>query len=451
MASNGVVKIKKGFDINLAGSAAKEVEQLPVSELVALKPTDFLDLFPKLMVEPGDEVKAGDPIFYSKDREELKFTSPVSGEVVEVVRGAKRKMLEVRILADKDIKYKDFSDLTSRELTKDNVTEALMESGAWHFIRQRPYSIIADRSEEPKAIFISGFDTSPLAPDVHFTIKDNAKDFQKGIEVLQAYGVPVHLSLKSGGSNDVFENVSGVEKHYFDGPHPAGNVGVQVHHIDPIKDRSELIWYVAPQDVVIIGKLFNEGKYIPERIVPLTGSEVKSPKYYKALVGTALKGMLEGNLEEEGNKRIILGNALTGSKTSKDGFLGFYDTHITVLPEGDDMEFLGWLLPGFGKLSLSRTFFSWIMKKDEYVLDTNNNGEERNFVVTGEYDKVLPMNIYPVQLLKAIMARDFELMEQLGIYEVSEEDLALCEFVCTSKIPVQRIVAEGLEVMRKEG
>lgn len=452
MASNGVIKIKRGFDINLAGAAKTEVVDLPVSELVALKPTDFLDTFPKLMVEPGDEVRAGDPIFYSKDREDLKFTSPVSGEVVEIVRGAKRKMLEIRILADKEIKYKDFSDLTSKALNKENVVEALMASGTWHFIRQRPYSIIADKEEAPKAIFISGFDTAPLAPDINFVLKDRADDFYKGLEVLNVFGVPVHLSLSAQADNsEVLDKAEGVEIHHFSGPHPSGNVGIQIHHTNPIKNRSEVVWYISPQDVAIIGKLYNEGKYIPERVIPLAGSEVKDPKYYKALVGTAIKGMIENNLTEQGKKRIILGNPLTGRRTSEDGFIGFYDTQVSVLPEGDDMEFLGWLLPGFGKLSLSRTFFSWIKKKDEYILDTNNNGEERNFVVTGEYEKVLPMNIYPVQLLKAIMARDFELMEQLGIYEISEEDLALCEFVCTSKIPVQRIVSEGLEVMRKEG
>lgn len=451
MASNGVINIKKGFDLNLAGAAKKEIVELPVSELVAIKPTDFLDTFPKLMVEVGDEVKAGEPVFYSKDREELKFTSPVSGEVVDIVRGAKRKMLEIRILADKETKYKDFSGMYSGGLNRETVTETLLSSGTWHFIRQRPFNVIADSEETPKAIFISGFDSSPLAPDINFILKDRREDFNKGLEVLKVFGAPIHLSIKQGAEgNDVFTGVTDVVKHEVTGPHPAGNVGIQIHHIDPIKSASEVVWYVAPQDLAIIGHLFNKGHYHPVRIIPVAGSEVKAPKYYRTIIGNAIKGMIENNLIE-GKNRIILGNVLTGKKTDEQGFLGYYDTMISVLPEGDEPEFFGWLLPGFGKLSLSRTFFTWLNKKSEYRLDTGMHGEQRNFVVTGEYDKVLPMNIMPVQLLKAILAKDFETMEKLGIYEVSEEDFALCEFACTSKIPVQEILSEGLELMRKEG
>jgi len=451
MASNGVINIKKGFDINLAGAAKKEVQDLPVSKIVALKPTDFLDTFPKLMVEVGNEVKAGDPLFYSKDREELKFTAPVSGEVVDIVRGAKRKILEIRILADKDIKYKDFSGITSKSISKESVTEALLSSGAWHLIRQRPFNIIANSEETPKAIFISGFDSSPLAPDINFVLQDKKEDYLKGIEALKALGAPVHLSLRAGDSgNELLKSTPGVKIHHFNGPHPAGNVGVQIHHIDPIKNGSEKVWYVAPQDVAIIGHLFNTGQYKPERVVCLAGSEVKNPQYYRTIAGNAIAGMIDQNLTD-GKNRIILGNALTGKKTAAEGFLGYYDTMVTVLPEGDEPEFFGWLLPGFGKLSLSRTFFTWLNKKSEYRLDTGMHGEERNFVVTGEYEKVLPMNIMPVQLLKAVLAKDFETMEKLGIYEVAEEDFALCEFACTSKIPVQKILSEGLELMRKEG
>jgi Na+-transporting NADH:ubiquinone oxidoreductase subunit A len=451
MASNGVIKIKKGFDLNLAGRAGQQVAELPNSELFSLKPTDFPDTFPKMLVEVGDNVKAGDQIFYSKDREDLKFTAPVSGEIVEIVRGEKRKMLEIRILADKEIRYKDFSDLTTKELTRDHVTEALMASGTWHYIRQRPFCTIADKEDTPKAIFISGFDSSPLAPDINFVLQGREKDFYKGIEVLQAFGVPIHLSINANAAgNELLINTPGVRLHEISGPHPAGNVGVQIHHINPIKNKDEIVWYTSPQDVVIIGRLFNTGQYCPERIIPIAGSEVKDPKYYRVISGSAIKGLLESNISE-GHNRIILGNPLTGKQATLDSFLGFYDTQITVLPEGDQPEFLGWLLPGFDKLSLSRTFFTWINKRAAYRLDTNNHGERRNFVVTGEYEKVFPMDIYPVQLLKAILAKDFETMEKLGIYEVAEEDLALCEFVCTSKIPVQEIVAEGLELMRKEG
>jgi Na+-transporting NADH:ubiquinone oxidoreductase subunit A len=451
MASNGVINIKKGFDLNLAGTAALEVTSVPMSKLVVVKPTDFADTFPKLLVEVGNEVKAGDPLFYSKDRPELKFTAPVSGEVVEILRGAKRKILEVRILADKDIQYKDFKGSFQSGLSKDTVTNVLLESGAWHYIKQRPFNVIADPALTPKAIFISGFDSSPLAPDINFVLKDRVEDFYKGVEALSKLGAPIHLSLnKKAANNDMLAQTPGVKVHYFEGPHPAGNVGIQIHHIDPIKNANDIVWCVQPQDVAIIGHLFNTGNYSPKRIIPLAGSEVKAPKYYEVLAGSSIAAIINGALTD-GKNRIILGNALTGKKATEEDYIGYYDTMISVLPEGDEPEFFGWLLPGFDKLSLSRTFFTWLNKRSSYVLNTNMHGEPRNFVVTGEYEKVLPMNIMPVQLLKAIMAKDFEKMEQLGIYEVVEEDLALCEFACTSKMQVQEILASGLEIMRKEG
>ena len=451
MASNGVIHIKKGFDLNLAGTAALEVTTVPLSKLVVVKPTDFTDTFPKLLVEVGQEVKAGEPLFYSKDRPELKFTAPVSGEVVEILRGAKRKILEVRILADKDIRYQDFSGIYASGLNKETVTNTLLDAGAWHYIKQRPFNIIADVANTPKAIFISGFDSSPLAPDINFVLQHRMEDFYKGIEALSKFGVPVHLSLnKKATSNEKLAQTPGVKLHYFEGPHPAGNVGIQIHHIDPIKKANDIVWCVQPQDVAIIGHLFNTGHYSPKRIIPLAGSQVKSPKYYEVIAGSSIANVVNGALSD-GKNRIILGNVLTGKQATEEDYIGYYDTMISVLPEGDEPEFFGWLLPGFDKLSLSRTFFTWLNKKSDYVLNTNMRGEPRNFVVTGEYEKVLPMNIMPVQLLKAIMAKDFEKMEQLGIYEVVEEDLALCEFACTSKMQVQEILANGLEIMRKEG
>jgi len=450
MSVNGTVKLKKGFDVSLAGKAATTVEDLPLSEVVAVKPSDFLDTIPKMMVQVGDEVLAGSPLFYSKDRPELKFTSPVSGEVIEIRRGEKRKILEVRILPDKEIRYVDFKSRASAASSKEALTELLLESGTWNYIKQRPYNVIADPQESPKGIFVSGFDTSPLAPVVPFVLEAYAEAFQKGMHALKAFGVPVHLSLQVGESSTVYKNLDGIKIHYFSGPHPAGNVGIQIHHLSPIKDGSQTAWTIQAQDVVIIGRLILEGAYKPERILPLCGSEVNTPKYYRMLTGSSLEGLLNGRISN-GQNRIILGNVLTGHETAADGFLGFYDYQVTVIPEVTEPEFMGWLLPGFDKLSLSRTFFSWLIKKDNYVMNTSMNGEGRNFVVSGEYEKVLPMNIMPVQLLKAIMARDFEMMEKLGIYEIAEEDFALCEFVCTSKIAVQSIVREGLDLMRKEG
>jgi Na+-transporting NADH:ubiquinone oxidoreductase subunit A len=450
MSTNGVIKLNKGFEIRLAGAATKEVKSIPISEIVSLCPDNFLDTIPKLLVNEGAEIKAGDVVFFSKDRPELKFTSPCSGELVEIRRGLKRKIVEIRILADRTTQYKDFTSIVNKANNKESITEALLESGTWPFFRQRPYNIIADPSSSPKAIFISCFDTAPLGSDISYVLNQREDAWRKGIEVIANMGIPVHLSLYKGTADQVFNSLNGVKIHSFEGKHPAGNVGVQIHHINPVLNGNDVIWTIQPQDVCIIGDLFLHGKYMPQRLINVCGSEVINPIYVSALTGTAINSILAENISSNPS-RIIRGNVLTGSESSIESFLGFYDNQITVIPEVTEPEFMGWLLPGFGKLSLSRTFFSWLMPKNSYVLDTSMNGEVRNFVVTGEYEKVFPMNILPVQLLKSIMARDIETMEKLGIYEVVEEDVALCEFVCTSKIPVQAILREGLDLMRKEG
>jgi Na+-transporting NADH:ubiquinone oxidoreductase subunit A len=447
MSQNGVIKINKGFDIRLAGVSANKTDIVPVSEMVALCPDDFLDTIPKPVVGPGDEVKAGDVIFFSKDRPELKFTSPVSGQVIEVRRGEKRKILEVRIKADKNTSYRNF-DVAGQN--REHIVNVMQEAGVWPYLRQRPYNTIADAADSPKAIFISGFDTAPLAPDLNYVLGQRTDAFKKGISILQKLGAPVHLSLKTGENGEWSKGLDGVKIHQFSGKHPAGNVGIQIHHISPVRTAKDLVWTIHPQDVCIIGDLFLSGHYKPNRIINVCGSEVQNPQYYQVLAGTALSSLLNGILSS-GIIRIIRGNVLTGIETNTDKFLGYYDNQISVIPEVIAPELFGWLLPGFGKLSLSRTFFSWIAPKNNYVLNTSMNGEHRNFVVTGEYEKVLPMNLLPVHLLKAIMARDIEMMEKLGIYEIAEEDLALCEYVCTSKMPVQQIVREGLDLMRKEG
>jgi Na+-transporting NADH:ubiquinone oxidoreductase subunit A len=447
MSLNGVIKINKGFDIKLAGQAKKETREVPISDVVSVFPDDFLDTIPKLMVAQGDEIKAGDPLFYSKDRPDIKITSPVSGEVVEIRRGEKRKILEIRILADKTIRYKDFGkDIP----TGASLVEKLQEAGVWAYFRQRPYNTIADPSLPASHIFISAFDSAPLAPDLSYVIGHKRDAFEKGVEILQKMGLTVHINISADASSETFAKISGVQYHTFSGKHPSGCVGVQIHHIQPINSASKPVWTIHPQDLAIIGDLFLTGQYMPYRVLHVGGSEVLSPRYEKVLAGTSLKTVLDNNLSNN-LCRIIRGNVLTGRESSLEGAVGFYDNQISVIPEVTEPEFFGWLLPGFGKLSLSRTFFSWLLPKDNYVMNTSMNGEHRNFVVTGEYEKVLPMNILPVQLLKAIMAKDFEMMEKLGIYEVVEEDMALCEFVCTSKMPVQAILREGLDLMRKEG
>ena len=447
------ISIRRGYDIQLKGAADKLSSEVPTSEIVAIKPSDFPSVIPKLLVAAGDEVKAGQALFYDKDRPNLRFPSSVSGEVAEIVRGAKRRILEIRILADrKETRYANFPKADPAKLERAAIIQQLLDSGCWHYIRQRPFSIIADSVDVPKAIFVSCFDSAPLAPDMAYVVGQEPENFQAGLQALKVLANgQLHLGIRDGGdlSEQDLGNVPAEQIHRFKGPHPAGNVGVQIHHVSPIQ-RGEVVWCVHPQDVIIIGRLFLEGRYRADRTVALTGSCVTKPQYFQAITGQRMSTIAGERLNSD-HCRIVQGNVLTGKQSSNDDFLSFYTNHITVLPEGDQPEFLGWLLPGFNKLSLSRTYFSWLMPKRVYNLDTNMHGEERPFVMTGQYDKVLPMNIYPVFLLKAIMARDVERMEQLGIYEVAEEDFALCEFVCTSKIDVQLIIAEGLKYMQSEG
>jgi Na+-transporting NADH:ubiquinone oxidoreductase subunit A len=444
------IKIKKGLNIKLTGEAMKALLQLPVPEIFAICPPDFNGLTPKLLVKEGDEVLAGAPLFCDKSFESVKFCSPVSGEVIEIVRGEKRKILEIKILADKEIKYLPFNTSNPNDLVREEVVERLLSSGVWPFIRQRPFGIIANPAEKPKSIFISAFDSSPLAPDNDFIMADDAVDFQTGLDALKKLtDGKIHLNVRANSTAAVFLNAKGVQINKISGPHPAGNVGTQIHRIDPV-NKGEAVWYINPQDVIIIGKLFNEGIFDAIRVAALTGSQVIEPKYYKTIVGCCVKNMIAESGLKAGENRVISGNILTGRQIAADGYLSFYDSQICVIPEGHEYEFMGWLAPGFKKFSMSRAFFSWLTPNKKHDLNTNLHGEERPFVVTGEYEKVFPMDIYPVQLLKSILIEDIDMMEKLGIYEVAEEDFALCEVVCTSKIKSQEIIRRGLDLIHKE-
>lgn len=447
------ITIKKGLDIRLNGEPEKILTNAGFSETVAMKPTDFHGLTPKMVLKEGDEVKAGTTLFIDKYNDKVKFTSPVSGEVVEIRRGEKRRILEVKILADKEIRYESFNQADPASLSREEITQVLLDSGCWPFIKQRPIDIIANPDQTPKAIFISAFDTHPLAPDYDFIVHGNGETFQAGIDAIaKLTDGKVHLSVRAGGRpSEAFTKSKNIEIHLISGPHPAGNVGVQIHHIDPI-NKGDVVWVVNPQDVLTIGRLFKTGKFDATRIVALTGSEVKAPKYYRTIIGASIKSLTEG-LANEDNTRIVSGNPLTGETVEKTGYLGFYHAQITVLPEGDRYKFFlteGWLSPGLNKFSASRSFPSWLMPKKKYTIDTNTNGEERAYVMTGQYEKVFPFDIYPVHLIKSIIINDIESMENLGIYEVAPEDFALCEFVCTSKTDVQDIVRKGLDVVYKE-
>jgi Na+-transporting NADH:ubiquinone oxidoreductase subunit A len=445
-----VIKIRKGLDIKLKGSADKIFMKAPRSKMYAVKPVDFHGLTPKIVKKPCEEVKVGTTIFYDKYRPEIKYSSPVSGIIQKIVRGERRRIIEILIEDDGKDTAESFKKGDPSSMSREQVKENLIESGLWPVIMQRPYGIVASPADVPRDIFISGFDTAPLAPDYDFIMQDSELEFQTGINALrQLTDGKIHLGLDAGyPAAKAYTSAKNVVRHYFKGPHPAGNVGIQIHKIAPI-NKGEKVWTVKPQDVVSIGRLFQTGQYDPNVIVALCGSEVIKPVYYKMIRGAEVSPIIQDNLKQE-NVRIISGNVLTGRKISPEGYVGFSDAQVTVIPEGDYYEMFGWITPGIKKFSVSRSFFSWLTPNREYVLDTNLHGGERAFVMTGEYEKVFPMDIFPVALLKSIIIEDIDKMEQLGIYEVIEEDMALCEFVCTSKTPVQSILRSGLRMVRKE-
>lgn len=447
------ISIKRGLDIPLLGEAEKVTASAQRSETVQISPADFKNLTPKMLVKQGDEVLAGSPLFYSKDHPELKVASPVSGEVVEVIRGEKRKILGVRILADKEIRYTDFPAAEPTTMTGESVLQRMLDQCLLAFVTRRPYGTPARPTDRPKAIFISGFNSAPLEADLDYVLHGRDKDFQAGLNALSKLtSGKVHLSIHAENTtSEVLKGAKGVQLHRINGPHPAGNVGVQIHHISPIS-KGEVVWTVSAADVALIGHAFLTGKYDAVRIIALAGSEVSAPKYYKTIQGSSIASITKGHVKD-GRLRYISGNVLTGTNAGEAGHLGFYDSAVTVIPEGDRPKFFvteGWASPGLSKHSANRSYFSWLMPGKKYALDTNTNGERRAYVATGEYENVLPMDILPQHLVKAILINDIELMENLGIYEVIEEDLALCEYVCTSKSPVQSIVREGLTLIEKE-
>ncbi len=447
------VKLRKGFNINLAGAAKKEINTTIVPDTFALKPSDFKGMErPKLMVGPGDQVKAGTPLFFDKKKPEVYFTAPVSGEVIEVKRGEKRKLLEIRILADRQIEYQEFTKYTISQINtvgRQEILGQLKKSGIWPRFIQRPYGIIANPDDTPKSIFISTFDSHPLAPDFDFMLKGEDQYFQTGLDLLRKLtSGKVHLNVDSEAEvSPLFSAVRGVQVNKFSGPHPVGNVGVQIHHLDPV-NKGDIVWTTSPYAVVQLGKLFLEGIYDAGKTFALAGSVVKHPQYFKSYDGACIDKFITDNLTQK-NIRFISGNVLTGERIFSSGYLGFYDHLITVIPEGNYQEFMGWLMPTSSKLSFHRAFglMSFLNKGQEFKLDTNTRGEKRAFVQTGVFEKVTPMDILPTHLIKAIMAEDYDDMEALGIYEVVEEDLALCEFVDVSKHDIQSILREGIDLM----
>ena len=443
------IRIKKGLDLKLKGEAEKKVSEITRSKVYAIIPSDFHGVTPKMVVKEGDSVKAGEVIFYSKKDEKVKFVAPVSGKIQEIKRGEKRVILEILIIADSQDVFVEHSKKNPTDLASEEVKAHLLASGCWPFINQRPYDVIANSADTPKAIFVSTYATAPLAADVEFVLEHKLEAFQAGINAL-AKLTPgkVHLSVKGKGKS-IFSDVKGVNLHQVYGPHPSGNVGIQISKINPI-NAGERVWTVAPQDVVKIGELFLTGKYNPTRTIALVGSEVKDAQYYTVIEGAPVASVVENKIKGD-NVRIISGDVLTGKKVAKDGYISFYSNTMTVIPEGNEYRMFGWMPFAAPSIhSASRTGLSWLMPGKKYAPTTNLNGEERALVVTGEMEAVMPLDIFPMQLLKACMAGDIDKMEGLGIYEVAPEDFALIDYTNTSKLEAQEIIREALDLMIKE-
>lgn len=464
------ITIKKGLDIPIAGAAEKRITNALGIKLYAVKPTDFVGLTPRLLVEEGDAVATGDALFCDKNNERIRFTSPVNGHVKAIVRGEKRRLLEVVVEA------KDSSSLVLEvPHTADEIKLAMLRSGLWTLLRQRPFGVIANPEDTPKAIFVSAFSSAPLAPDVDFVLQGREAFFKKGLEALgKLTNGKVHICFKPEQRPTEPLNKFKLTTHYIKGPHPAGNIGTQIAHIDPI-NKGEVVWTMNVQDVAVLGELASTGVYRPEKVIAVAGPQIKNPHYYRIKAGACMAEIvaeqvfnnnfpkMESNDAVKEN-RVISGDILSGTQISHDGFISAYDDLVSILPEGDYFDFMGWLMPGFKKYSYSRTFLSGFLPKNSFKpfgiriprfysfwkFDTNTHGDERPLVFTGNFERVFPFDIYPTQLLKACIIGDIELMEQLGIYEVEPEDFALCEFIDVSKTEIQRIIREALETLRKE-
>lgn len=445
-----VIKIKQGLDIKLKGKAERAVSHID-PEFFALQPTDFIGLTPRLLVKEGDQVKVGTPLFCDKDDERIRFTAPVSGTVSEIRRGAKRLLEAVVIQSDNQIESLDYE---IGELTKESITQNLLESGLWPMIRQRPYGIVAKPNDQPKAFFVSAFDSAPLAPNMDFLAERFPDSLQKGLEVLSILcDNKLHLCVHAEKTkSDVLLKAKNVTLHTFSGPHPSGNVGTQINKICPI-NKGDIVWHCGLPEVINIGHFYLTGQLDFSRLYATAGTGLLNPHYCLTKLGASSSSLAASNLKDS-NQRFISGNVLTGQAVAANGFIGFYHNMLTAIPEGDNrQELLGWIWPGFKKFSVSRTFPSAFIPnalQPDFELDTNLHGEERAYVMTGEFEKVFPFDIYPLQLIKACLVGDLDLMENLGIYEVEPEDFALCEFIDTSKTDIQSIIRNGLEMLRKE-
>lgn len=444
------INLKKGFDINIKGKPQETLANSFTSKTFAVKPVNFNGIapIPKMVVAEGEEVLAGDVLFFNKKTPEIKYCSPVSGVVKEIKRGEKRAIVEVIIQADSSNSFKELPKV-NLNASREDLVAWLADNGCMPFFNRRPYGVIPDINEIPRDIFVSGFDTAPLAPNVGYAMEGYKQAVQNGIKVLNKLtSGKVYLGVNKDSGD--LKGLTDVEITTFSGEHPAGNVGIQIHHVAPI-NKGDIVWTINIQDLAAIGRAAINQQFDTERLIALGGPQVKNPQYYKTYAGANVENMLAGNLNND-HVRVISGNPLTGGVIEANGHLDWFSSQVTIIEEGDYYDFFGWLLPGKQTPSISKTFFWNIFggKSKEFDVTTNTHGEHRAFVVTGEYEKVLPMDIFPMQLMKAIIANDLDGMEGLGIYEMIEEDIAICEYVCTSKSDLQKTLRQGLDAMREQ-
>jgi Na+-transporting NADH:ubiquinone oxidoreductase subunit A len=445
------IKIKNGLTIKLKGAAENILKKAALPESVSLNPSDFHLIIPKMALKVGEKVSQGSVVFFSKKDERIKFCSPVDGTIKDIVRGAKRKIIEIIIDVEKNQNLISPNPQVFADLNTDQIKTILLESGCWPFVKQRPYDVIANPSDNPKSIFISGFNSAPISADLQIILDDQKEEFKEGINVLSKLtSGEINICVNDTSSTFISE-IENVKIHKINGPHPSGNVGVQIHHIDPV-NSGDRVWTLGAEDVAIIGRYFITGIYNPIRTIAVSGPPVKYPKYYKTIVGTQLNKIIDDTgIDINDSLRIINGDVLSGRKVEHDNYLGFYNNTLSVLREGNRYRMFGWIPFVNNKVpSMYKTSFSWLFPNKEYDLDTNLNGEERAFVVTGEMEKVFPMDILPMQLLKECMAGNIEKMESLGIYEVAPEDFSLIDYSSSSKIEAQYIIRQGLDLMISE-
>ncbi len=445
-----LIKLNKGLDINLTGVAELKFVGTKDAEKITLVPDDFTGSTPKVMVKAGEAVKVGDVIFTDKLHPEIKFVSPVSGTIEEVVRGERRKVLGIVIVNDGKNTCVACQAIEPASATADEIKESMLNRGIWGFVKQRPYNVVANPEIQPRDIFVSAWDSAPLAPDFDFVVKGQESDLQRGISALAKLTAgKVYVGVKAG-SNLALKDAEVVS---FQGAHPAGNVGVQMNHIKPL-NKGEQVWTVSAFDVIVMGRILG-GNLDFTRTITVAGSEIVTPGYAKVLPGQTLCSILDGKVKHtDYTQRYIAGNVLTGQNVGLTGVVGFMDRTITVIPDGGDTdELFGWITPGLNRYSTHNTGLSGLLglfKRKQWTLDARLKGGPRALIVSGEWEKVFPMDIYPEELYKAVLSYNIDKMEALGIYEVAPEDFALCEFVDPSKNPVQQVIADGLVKLRKE-